>query len=80
MYVSIDLVEEIIERQIRRYRKKLIDKKQAAQSFSQLFIEEAEEAEESVAEAAEAAVEAVTEAAEEVVDAVEESVKEETEE
>ena len=46
MYVSIDLVEEIIERQIRRYRKKLIDKKQAAQSFSQLFIEEAEEAEE----------------------------------
>ena len=40
MYVSIDLVEEIIERQIRRYRKKLIDKKQAAQSFSQLFIEE----------------------------------------
>ena len=80
MYVSIDLVEEIIERQIRRYRKKLIDKKQAAQSFSQLFIEEAEEAEESVAEAAEAAVEAVTEAAEEAVDAVEESVKEETEE
>ena len=35
MYVSIDLVEEIIERQIRRYRKKLIDKKQAAISFSQ---------------------------------------------
>ena len=27
MYVSIDLVEEVIERQIRRYRKKLIDKK-----------------------------------------------------
>ena len=27
MYVSIDLVEEIIERQIRRYKKKLIDKK-----------------------------------------------------
>lgn len=43
MYVSIDLVEEIIERQIRRYRKKLIDKKQSAQSFSQLFIQEAEE-------------------------------------
>ena len=40
MYVSIDLVEEIIERQIRRYRKKLIDKKQAAVSFSQAFIEE----------------------------------------
>lgn len=40
MYVSIDLVEEVIERQIRRYRKKLIDKKQAAVSFSQSFIEE----------------------------------------
>jgi len=45
MYVSIDLVEEIIERQIRRYRKKLIDKKQSAQSFSELFIQEAEDAE-----------------------------------
>ena len=43
MYVSIDLVEEIIERQIRRYRKKLIDKKQAAISFSQAFIEEDDE-------------------------------------
>ena len=43
MYVSIDLVEEVIERQIRRYRKKLIDKKQAAISFSQAFIEEEDE-------------------------------------
>ena len=43
MYVSIDLVEEIIERQIRRYRKKLIDKKQAALSFSKNFIDEGEE-------------------------------------
>lgn len=42
MYVSIDLVEEVIERQIRRYRKKLIDKKQAALSFSQSFMEEEE--------------------------------------
>ena len=33
MYVSIDLVEEIIERQIKKYRKKLIDKKQSAQAF-----------------------------------------------
>lgn len=40
MYVSIDLVEEIIERQIKKYRRKLIDKKQAAQSFSELFINE----------------------------------------
>ena len=43
MYVSIDLVEEVIERQIRKYRKKLIDKKQAAISFSQAFIEEEDE-------------------------------------
>ena len=43
MYVSIDLVEEIIERQIRRYKKKLIDKKQAAIAFSQAFIEDEED-------------------------------------
>ena len=43
LYVSIDLVEEVIERQIRRYRKKLIDKKQSALSFSQAFIEEEDE-------------------------------------
>ncbi len=43
MYVSIDLVEEVIERQIRRHRKKLIDKKQSALSFSQAFIEEEDE-------------------------------------
>ena len=43
MYVSIDLVEEVIERQIRRYRKKLIDKKQSALSFSQAFMEEEDE-------------------------------------
>ena len=43
MYVSIDLVEEIIERQIRRYKKKLIDKKQSALAFSQAFIEDEED-------------------------------------
>ena len=43
MYVSIDLVEEIIERQIRRYKKKLIDKKQSAFAFSQAFIEDEED-------------------------------------
>ena len=43
MYVSIDLVEEIIERQIKKYRKKLIDRKQSAQAFSTLFMEEEEE-------------------------------------
>lgn len=38
MYVSIDLVEEIIERQIKKYRKKLVDKKQSAASFSNAFL------------------------------------------
>ena len=41
--VTIDMVEEIIERQIRRYKKKLIDKKQAAIAFSQAFIEDEED-------------------------------------
>ncbi len=39
MYVSIDLVEEIIERQLKKYKTKLVDKQQAATSFSQLFVE-----------------------------------------
>ncbi len=39
MYVSIDLVEEVIERQLRRYKKKLIDKHQAAGDFQQAFLE-----------------------------------------
>ncbi|MGL5437777.1 MAG: ribosome hibernation-promoting factor, HPF/YfiA family [Lachnospiraceae bacterium] len=48
MYVSIDLVEEIIERQIKKYRKKLIDKKQAAQSFSEFFMTEEYEADDEI--------------------------------
>ena len=40
MYVSIDLVEEIIERQLRKYKNKIIEKKQAAHSLSQAFAEE----------------------------------------
>ena len=40
MYVSIDLVEEIIERQIKKYKTKLLTKKQTAQSFSDFFINE----------------------------------------
>lgn len=40
MYASIDLVEEILERQIKKYKNKLIDKKQSAQAFSDLFINE----------------------------------------
>lgn len=48
MYVSIDLVEEVIERQMKKYKNKLIDKKQAAQSFSSLFMNEETETEEEI--------------------------------
>lgn len=44
MYVSIDLVEEIIERQLKKYKTKLIDKKQSALSFSEAFLQEELEA------------------------------------
>ncbi|MCI8764969.1 MAG: ribosome-associated translation inhibitor RaiA [Lachnospiraceae bacterium] len=40
MYASIDLVEEVIERQLKKYKNKLIDKKQSAQAFSDFFINE----------------------------------------
>lgn len=39
MYVSIDLVEEVIERQLKKYKKKLINKQQNAASFRKEFIE-----------------------------------------
>ena len=39
MYVSIDLVEEIIERQLKKYKTKIVDKKQAAGEFSKLYME-----------------------------------------
>ena len=39
MYVSIDLVEEIIERQLKKYKSKLIDKQERAASFKPEFIE-----------------------------------------
>ena len=39
MYVSIDLVEEIIERQLKKYKTKLIAKEQSAGCFKQDFIE-----------------------------------------
>ena len=40
MYVSIDLVEEVIERQLRKYKNKLIDKEQTAAQLSKDFIDE----------------------------------------
>jgi putative sigma-54 modulation protein len=40
MYASIDLVEEVIERQLRKYKNKIMDMKQSAASFNQAFIED----------------------------------------
>ena len=39
MYVSIDLVEEIIERQLKRYKNKIVDKQQGAKYFKKEFLE-----------------------------------------
>ena len=39
MYVSIDLVEEIIERQLKKYKNKIIEKQQAREVFSDEYIE-----------------------------------------
>ena len=39
MYVSIDVVEEIIERQLRKYKTKIINKKQNVETFQPEFIE-----------------------------------------
>ena len=39
MYVSIDLVEEIIERQLRRYKTRIVNSKQAGGDFSAQYIE-----------------------------------------
>ena len=48
MYVSVDLVEEIIERQIKKYKTKIVDKKQSALAFSEAFLQEEAEQEETV--------------------------------
>ena len=45
MYVTIDLVEEVIEAQLKKYRQKLVSQQQGAGSFKQEFVE-AESAEE----------------------------------
>ena len=39
MYVSIDLVEEIIERQLKKYKTKIVDEQQEAGDFSQMYVE-----------------------------------------
>lgn len=48
MYASIDLVEAILERQLRRYKNKLVDQKQSATALSQMFIEEETGAEDEI--------------------------------
>ena len=39
MYVSIDLVEEVIERQLKKYKNKIVDKHQNAAAFAQEFVD-----------------------------------------
>lgn len=39
MYVSIDLVEEVIERQLRKYKNKIVDRKQASGNFQKEYLE-----------------------------------------
>jgi len=46
MYVSIDLVEEVIERQLRKYKNKLVQREQGGGSFRQEFIDREVEDEE----------------------------------
>ena len=46
MYVSIDLVEEVIERQLRKYKNKLVAKHQEGGNFRKEFIEKEDAAQE----------------------------------
>ena len=48
MYVSVDLVEEIIERQVKKYKTRIISKKQNALAFNETFLQEEAEPEETV--------------------------------
>ncbi len=48
MYVSIDLVEEIIERQLRKYKTKILNRYHAAGAFKQSFFDEKIEDEDDV--------------------------------
>lgn len=40
MYVSIDLVEEVIENQLKKYKSKIIDRYQSGKHFSKEYIEQ----------------------------------------
>ncbi len=48
MYVSIDLVEEVIERQLKKYKTKIVDKKQNASAFNQAFVDIEDDQEEEI--------------------------------
>lgn len=48
MYVSIDLVEEVIERQLKKYKNKIIDQKQSAANFQKEYIDKEVEEDEDV--------------------------------
>ena len=48
MYVSIDLVEEVIERQLKKYKNKIVDKQNNHASFTKEFVEKEIEDEEEV--------------------------------
>ena len=39
MYVSIDLVEEVIERQLRKYKTKIVNKEKGGSHFQKAFLE-----------------------------------------
>lgn len=46
MYTSIDLVQETIERQLKKYRSKIVDRQQSGGGFAQDYLEEVEDDEE----------------------------------
>ena len=48
MYVSIDLVEEVIERQLRKYKNKIVDKQQSAANFPKAYLDKDYEEDEEV--------------------------------
>lgn len=48
MYVSIDLVEDIIERQLRKYKNKIIDQKQSGGVFTPEFLQDEAEEEDTI--------------------------------
>jgi putative sigma-54 modulation protein len=48
MYVSIDLVEEVIERQLKKYKNKIVDKQQNAAGFTSEYVDKEYDDEEEV--------------------------------